>query len=573
MANKVIASLSALLTLDPKGFKDGLNKSKRHVSQFEKSINSIGPAIAAAFSVAAITEFAKRAIMAYDASERAQAKVAQAVKKTGQAAGFTADELFKMAVGLQKITNFEDDEILNKVTAQLLSFPLITKKVFADAQKAILDVATLLDGDIQSSAIAIGKALQDPVKGITAMRRMGIMFNTQQTETIRLLVEQGNLYRAQELILEEINRQYGGQAEALAKVGIGKYRQMWLDLGNAMEIAGKWLLNFVDGTLQLGNAINNLTWKPIYALYRKIFPELIPLTKESTEAMKQWGESFMNVANMDAKFPGMEVSPGGKGKQPGAIEAIKDRIKALTTAIELVPESKIAAINIELKQLNIELERLQNLGLGGGEKHPIEMLSKIDTSAASTQLQELTQSYYDLAIAQGLATQSTGTSAAIIEENSNIIESSMNRIGDSMGDALADFAKGEKTFKETAFDMIGSIIKIIAGYLAQSVASAFAGGASAGGPFAAVTGAAAAGAAAAAFGSVVPALMATGGTVPGGFPGDTYPAMLSSGETVIPAPIPLGGFSSGGGQVEFVIRGENLYGTWKKQQSKQDRYK
>jgi hypothetical protein len=33
--------------------------------------------------------------------------------------------------------------------------------------------------------------------------------------------------------------------------------------------------------------------------------------------------------------------------------------------------------------------------------------------------------------------------------------------------------------------------------------------------------------------------MATGGVIPSGFQNDTYPALLSSGETVIPAPNPL----------------------------------
>lgn len=58
-----------------------------------------------------------------------------------------------------------------------------------------------------------------------------------------------------------------------------------------------------------------------------------------------------------------------------------------------------------------------------------------------------------------------------------------------------------------------------------------------------------------------PARMKDGGIVPSGFPNDTYPAFLSSGETVIPSPkkLPTGGM---GGNVnisgEFRVKGTDL---------------
>lgn len=54
--------------------------------------------------------------------------------------------------------------------------------------------------------------------------------------------------------------------------------------------------------------------------------------------------------------------------------------------------------------------------------------------------------------------------------------------------------------------------------------------------------------------------MAQGGVVPSGFPNDTYPAMLSSGETVIPSPKPLPS-GMGGGVIHNVIQldGKTVY--------------
>jgi hypothetical protein len=50
--------------------------------------------------------------------------------------------------------------------------------------------------------------------------------------------------------------------------------------------------------------------------------------------------------------------------------------------------------------------------------------------------------------------------------------------------------------------------------------------------------------------------MATGGVIPDGFPNDTYPALLSSGERVIPDPIPLKHGLSGVGGGNMVLEGE-----------------
>jgi len=152
-------------------------------------------------------------------------------------------------------------------------------------------------------------------------------------------------------------------------------------------------------------------------------------------------------------------------------------------------------------------------------------------------------------------------------------------VGSAMGQMVGALVKGELTLEEALIGMVASIIQsafqIIAAYMAESAASAFASGAAAGGPAAPITGAALAMATIAAFMATVPAVaMAQGGIVPMGFPGDTYPAMLSSGEAVIP-PHKLDSIM-GGGQVvvlDTIIRGEDIYLIQQKQATKNARYK
>lgn len=174
----------------------------------------------------------------YDEQARAEAKVAQAVRQTGGAAGFTAEQLTDQASALQSLTRFGDEDILNKVTAQLLTFGNISGEIFTDAQSRALDLATTLDGDLQSASIMLGKALNDPVKGLSAMSRAGITFSEAQAEVIKDLAKTGQIAEAQRLILEEIATYYGGQAEAAREAGAGivdAWKNTW---GDVKEIIG-----------------------------------------------------------------------------------------------------------------------------------------------------------------------------------------------------------------------------------------------------------------------------------------------------------------------------------------------
>jgi hypothetical protein len=68
--------------------------------------------------------------------------------------------------------------------------------------------------DLNSSAILVGKALNDPVKGVGALSRAGVQFTASQKETIKALVDSGNVMGAQKMILKELETQFGGSAKA-----------------------------------------------------------------------------------------------------------------------------------------------------------------------------------------------------------------------------------------------------------------------------------------------------------------------------------------------------------------------
>lgn len=169
----------------------------------------------------------------WDTQIRAQAKVEQVVRQTGKAAGFAADELMKQASALQAVTRFGDEAILDGVTAQLLTFTNVSGDAFNRAQESVLDLSTVLNSDLKGTAIMLGKALNDPIRGISALGEAGITFTEQQKEVVKSLAETGRVAEAQALILDEIQRVYGGQARAAAEVGTGfliQWQNAWGDL-------------------------------------------------------------------------------------------------------------------------------------------------------------------------------------------------------------------------------------------------------------------------------------------------------------------------------------------------------
>jgi DNA-binding protein YbaB len=109
----------------------------------------------------------------------------------------------------------------------------------------------------------LGKALNDPVANLSAMSRAGIQFSEDQKEVIKSLAESGDMAQAQSIILEELEKQYGGSAEAAAKAGTGGLKQLANAFGDLQEEFGKVIMDFmppvIDGLKNMLAAFQNLS--------------------------------------------------------------------------------------------------------------------------------------------------------------------------------------------------------------------------------------------------------------------------------------------------------------------------
>ena len=193
----------------------------REQSKFRSGIASLGRTIryAAIPVLGALAYETVRAVNAYREARKVGEQTNAVIKSTGGVANVTADQVAKLANSLSLKTG-EDDEAIQSAANLLLTFRNIRNElgknndIFNQTTEATLDLAAATKTDLTSAAKQVGKALQDPAVGLTALRRSGVSFSEQQTEMIQKLFASGKRLRAQKMILRELTTEFGGSARA-----------------------------------------------------------------------------------------------------------------------------------------------------------------------------------------------------------------------------------------------------------------------------------------------------------------------------------------------------------------------
>ncbi len=247
MAETKVGGAFVDLHVKDKRFQGGMNKAGSRLASFARNAaikgRAIGNAIALPLLGAAV--LVGRAIAK---QEDAEAKLEAVIKATGGAAGFTAGQLKKQASALQNLTRFGDEAVI-ELQAILATFRNIKGDEFKQVTSLALDMAVVLGTDTKSAAIQLGKALNDPITGLTALTRSGITFNDVQKKQIRGFQESGQMAKAQGVILKELKNQFEGVAEASAGTVGGRFTQMLNSLGDTLERLGAIAAGGDDGGL------------------------------------------------------------------------------------------------------------------------------------------------------------------------------------------------------------------------------------------------------------------------------------------------------------------------------------
>jgi hypothetical protein len=216
------------------GLTDGLGKAFGGLADIAK--NALGFALGNVLTGALENVFGSMGELVSGAldAQKIQAQLAAVIESTGGAAGMTADAVLALSDSLAQSTLFTDDAI-TEAQNLLLTFTNIGKDVFPAATETLLDMAAAMGTDAKGGAIQLGKALNDPVAGISALSRVGVTFTEQQKEQIEAMVKVGDVAGAQKIILAELAKEFGGSAAAQAETLAGKLENLKKNLADTAE--------------------------------------------------------------------------------------------------------------------------------------------------------------------------------------------------------------------------------------------------------------------------------------------------------------------------------------------------
>lgn len=334
------------------GKLNGMNSAASHLGNVMDFV--FGNLIANAVSNAtgALMNFVGGSIAAAREGAEAQRQLNAVLQSTHGIAGVTAKDVNDLAAKYAGLTKFQDNDI---VSAQnlLLTFTKIGKKTFPDTTKAVLDMATSMKMDLRSAALVVGKAMNDPVAGVTSLQKEGVKLTEQQKQLVAQMVKVGDIAGAQGVILKELQTEFGGSAEAAATP--------WDILQNKLQMVqetiGGALIPVFDG---IATALNPLIDEVMPQLVDLITNQIAPAV---TTATTVFADFFTNISEGLDPLSALNKALFESGVPPETVKSIDDFANGLS---QLGPVGTVAAIGIALFAGSIVTSTISTLIAGIG---------------------------------------------------------------------------------------------------------------------------------------------------------------------------------------------------------------
>jgi hypothetical protein len=400
-----------------KNFRDALDYADRRLGTLPAATAAWTKAVDLASN--AVTGLASHVgdwVNAAMEAELSEARLSQVLQSTQFAAGKTTSEMVDLANSIEKATRFDADKELLPAMAKLATFTKVTVDQFDRATRLATDLAETGFGSVESAAVMLGKALQDPVKGVTALTRVGVTLTDEQKAQIAAFMETNDVLKAQGVILDAVAQQVGGVAEAMGETTAGKIARLKNAFGNLEEALGSVvangltpfldalnndLPNATDGAIseldKISSAVNKVsqTWVNTIESLRAKMPEMTStfeaiLTPKLFQVL-DWldnapsskaGYSAMNAASSAAfkkitedvqkreadrkRASNPSPSAGGEGAEEGGDNS-SDMAQAASWAHDWIVQSERAAeavrksIRTPFQEAEIEAQKLNDL--------------------------------------------------------------------------------------------------------------------------------------------------------------------------------------------------------------------
>ena len=320
------------LVAQTKNFSKGLQNAGTTAQKFGRVVGgAMNMALGAIGLLAgAIFMFLPNFIKMGEEARKSELRLANVAKQMGLFGDNTENvtkRMSKYAETLSFATGV-DDELIRGNQAILLTFKELAKTAgtvggaFDRATELTLDLAAVMQTDSVSAARQLGKVLQDPVKQLGALTRAGVTFTDQEREKIETLVRSNKMLEAQDLILDAIEKQVGGTAEATASATdkmLARFEDVTEELSRALEPAVdriadamvEWLdsvegkraiKDLTDNLIELGDWITSPEGKDAIDDLGTTFIELGNFARDTAGFLRDVKKVLDDISNFNASL-------------------------------------------------------------------------------------------------------------------------------------------------------------------------------------------------------------------------------------------------------------------------------
>lgn len=245
MSQIALPTLVQRIVADTSPFAAGMNAAQSQSVRFGQSMAKVGAAMSK-YVTAPLVGIAALSVKAFAEAEKQALITEQLIKTTGASAGVTAGHVADLTKDLQKLTGVSDETAAAAANI-ILTFKSVRNvgagadAIFDRTLRAARDVSIVMGTDMASAATQLAKAVEDPVRGMTALRRAGVTFTKDQEGVIKSMVETGNLLGAQRYLLDAVEGQLGGVGQAYGRSLAGQIERAKNVLDDFMERIGQAL--------------------------------------------------------------------------------------------------------------------------------------------------------------------------------------------------------------------------------------------------------------------------------------------------------------------------------------------
>lgn len=299
--------------VDTKGLQRGLTGARGQLARFGK----IAAVAAGAAALGGLVKTIQIGTEEFMEQQKVAAQTGAVLKSTGGIAKVTADEISTLAESLMRKSGV-DDEAIQSGQNLLLTFTKIRNEqgkgndIFNQATRSMLDLSVAMGKDLNSSAILVGKALNDPVRGATALSRAGVQLTEGQREQIKAFVESGRVMDAQKIILRELETQFGGSAAAAGKTLPGQLNILRQTFSNlAGELVARFMPAVASAATRLVEFLTEFSEQPtLRAKVQFLVDTFAGIAWRGLSTIYQWWNRETATLELPARVK--IVPPGGR---------------------------------------------------------------------------------------------------------------------------------------------------------------------------------------------------------------------------------------------------------------------